>query len=519
MVNCYPVHPGISGERGMTMNCKFCQAELEEGSSICPACGRDNDAVEVAPIEQAPETAEQSPKEAPEKTPDEKKPPQDGSRMTAGKLTLIIALAVVAVAIVVALIFATVSAAKKNPEIEDTSKTDQTTDASSATDDTTAPAETTEATVPADGNPDDVTCKGTYTVSDDALLAARDTVVATAGDASLTVGQLQVYYWRSFYNFMNTYGSNAAYFGLDYTQPLDTQTCSIFEGTWQQYFLSSALSDWHRYQSLALEARANSLTLDAEQQDYLDNLEANLDATAKTYGFENSAEMLKSDMGAAATVDDYAVYVRLSYEGYLFFSSEYDKLAPTEAEIEAYFTEHATDYESEGITKDTGNYVDVRHILISPEGGTTDESGNTTYSDEEWAACEAAAQQILDTWLNGEKTEESFAALANAHSTDRGSNTNGGLYENVAEGDMVTEFNDWCFDEARQVGDYGLVKTKFGYHIMYFCGSEPIWHATAWEDLMNELSNNVITAAADKYPMEVDYSAIVLGFVDQVTAS
>ena len=34
-------------------------------------------------------------------------------------------------------------------------------------------------TVPADGNPNDVTCKGSYTVSDDEILAAKYTVVAT----------------------------------------------------------------------------------------------------------------------------------------------------------------------------------------------------------------------------------------------------------------------------------------------------------------------------------------------------
>ena len=35
---------------------------------------------------------------------------------------------------------------------------------------------------------------------------------------------------------------------------------------------------------------------------------------------------------------------------------------------------------------------------------------------------------------------------------------------------MVQTFNDWCFDEARKTGDSGIVKTQFGYHIMYFVG-------------------------------------------------
>ena len=37
---------------------------------------------------------------------------------------------------------------------------------------------------------------------------------------------------------------------------------------------------------------------------------------------------------------------------------------------------------------------------------------------------------------------------------------------------MVTEFNDWCFDESRQPGDHGIVETSYGYHLMYFVENE-----------------------------------------------
>ena len=35
---------------------------------------------------------------------------------------------------------------------------------------------------------------------------------------------------------------------------------------------------------------------------------------------------------------------------------------------------------------------------------------------------------------------------------------------------MVTEFNNWIFDDARKAGDVEIVKTSYGYHIMYFVG-------------------------------------------------
>jgi len=39
----------------------------------------------------------------------------------------------------------------------------------------------------------------------------------------------------------------------------------------------------------------------------------------------------------------------------------------------------------------------------------------------------------------------------------------------VSLGQMVQEFEDWCFADHKE-GDTGLVKTQFGYHVMYFVG-------------------------------------------------
>ena len=143
----------------------------------------------------------------------------------------------------------------------------------------------------------------------------------------------------------------------------------------------------------------------------------------------------------------------------------------------------AEDHEHDTVTT-TGYYVvrfagsndnrfalkNVRHILAMFEGGTTDETtGTTTYSDEEKAAAKAEAEELLASWKAGEATEDSFAALANEKSDD-GDGTTGGLYEEVYPGQMVTNFNDWCFDEARTAGETGIVETEYGYHVMYFVG-------------------------------------------------
>ena len=107
--------------------------------------------------------------------------------------------------------------------------------------------------------------------------------------------------------------------------------------------------------------------------------------------------------------------------------------------------------------------INVRHILVQPETG---EGG--TISDEAWTAAELKAQELLEEFLGGEATEDSFAAMAVENSEDQGSASNGGLYINIYKGQMVAPFENWCFDESRSPGDTGIVKTSYGYHIMYF---------------------------------------------------
>lgn len=123
-----------------------------------------------------------------------------------------------------------------------------------------------------------------------------------------------------------------------------------------------------------------------------------------------------------------------------------------------------------GSNDNTFPLVNVRHILVKFEGGTTDSTtGTTTYSDEEKNAAKEKAEEILDEWMSGDATEDSFAALANEKSGD-GDGTTGGLYENVYPGQMVSSFNDWCFDASRQSGNTGIIESEYGYHVMYFVG-------------------------------------------------
>lgn len=462
--------------------CKFCNAELPDGSTVCPSCGKDN----------AAESGSKAAK------------PGSAALIIVGVLALVI----LAIGAFFTAKEGTTYAAEDGVVAASEEATEAT--AEEATEEATE-APTEAPTVPADGNPDDVTCKGSYTAEDEAVVSAREKVVATAGEYELTLGQLQVYYWMEFRNFMSQYGTYASYFGLDVSQPLDTQMCSGLEEarTWQQFFLEGALNSWNNYRAMAAEADANGFELTEQQRSAIDNAAAELEEAATANGFESGIAMLHSSLGAGAELEDYVYFMELYYKANGYYAQIAQSFEPTDEQLDDYFEEHAEGYAASGITKDT-KLVNVRHILVYPEGADGTNLATQEFSEEAWAASEKKAQEILDQFLAGDKTEESFAALANEYSEDPGSNTNGGLYENVSEGEMVAAFNDWCFDAARQVGDTGIVKTNYGYHVMYFSGSQTTWQKYARNDYMVENATAAAKEIAAKLPMTVQYSDILL---------
>ena len=221
----------------------------------------------------------------------------------------------------------------------------------------------------------------------------------------------------------------------------------------------------------AAEEAAKRLT--AEEIDSVEALDAAIAALA-----------VNADTTASSTVYEDTLYssVNSLYLDWLTDSSrkEGDK---------AYFANTSTSTAEDGTetTTTNGYYVvyyigsndnvfalkNARHILVTPEHDhaedETHEDGET-YSEEELAAAKATAEEILNEWKAGDATEDSFAALANEKSAD-GDGTTGGLYEDIYPGQMVANFEDWCYDSSRKPGDTGIVETEYGYHVMYFVGN------------------------------------------------
>lgn len=462
------------------MNCKFCNAEIQDELEICPVCGKSLTEEEL-PTENAIEEIieeETSVEELAQEVVAEAEMPEQPAKKKVWPLVLAIVGAVAALGIL-AVVLLTALGVDLKPKAND------------------------------------IHIKENYTVTDEDAAKTADTVVATTNGKKLTNKLLQIYYRMQVIDFLNYYGEYISYLGLDYTKPLSEQTCTYDETmTWEQYFLDIAISTWQNYETLCTLAEKDGFTLDQEAQEVLDNLPTELQTQAEAGEYESVEAMLGDIIGPGCTLDAYVDYVKIVLLSTSYYDSQYEKLMPSDEDAEKYFTEHTEDFAKNGITKESGLISSVRHILVCPEGGTTDEeTGVTTYTEDEWAACLKEAEAIVKEWKDGGATEEGFIELVSAHSEDGGSVTTGGLYEGIFKGSgMVEPFETWAIDTQRKPGDVGIVKADEshykGYHIMYFVGGEVYWLTASRDALLTELTTAMIDEA--KSTMKVNYKKIAL---------
>ena len=466
------------------MICKFCNAELESEQTFCPYCGKELTEDQLCEEKVETETEEtavelEQPVAADSVQTDEEPVIAKKDKKSVAPLVLSIIAAVLALASLAVLLMIALGVDFKS-------------------------------FLP---RKNDINNKDSYTVTTEVATKKGDAVIATMGGKSLTNAQLQIYYRMQVLEFLNYYGGYVEQLELDISQPLSEQPCYFDEAkTWEQYLLEIAIQTWQNYQVIGLLAEEAGYQLEGEWKESMDQLPEDLKKQATDGGYESVDALLKEVIGPSCTEELYTKFVGLAYLCEAYYGTISEQMIPTDEEIATYFDENAATFAENGITKEMGNIADVRHILVCPKGGTTDETtGTTTYSEEEWQACYAEAEKILNEWKNGAATEQSFAELVATYTEDTGSATTGGLYEDIAPGaSYVENFLNWAIDANRKTGDTDIVKTEYGYHIMYYVQGEAYWPVVAGEQLQSERITEMTDAAEEKWPMKVNYRKIVL---------
>lgn len=147
--------------------------------------------------------------------------------------------------------------------------------------------------------------------------------------------------------------------------------------------------------------------------------------------------------------------------------------------------------------RDESKTVNVRHILF-----TSDRYGSTEKA-------KAKAEEVLETFKSGDMSAESFKVLALAYTEDENTCYNGGLYQNLAEGITLTNFNDWCFFATRKSGDCDIIETDNGIHIVYY-DSDGLenWAASVSDDIVSEKFTELNETLLNDYPVSFDESVL-----------
>jgi parvulin-like peptidyl-prolyl isomerase len=490
--------------------CKKCGAPVDDGETLCSNCraqeeaevtstpeqpdGAEPTTTEPTEVVETTETAETTEAEETAEAPvTPKKEISEKSRRLRTQIIMGAVLLIAAIAVCV-VVYVTQGRPTVDAETEDTAlsttdtASDDSTDSSDTTDTDTVTTEYTSYTVDADS------------VTDEDKLA----VVATCAGQELTNQMLAYYYWYSYSSFLNTYYTYVYYYGLlDTTTPLDEQSCYFDDSmSWQEYFVNNAMNAFAQFTLLGQRAEEENFVLPDDAQNELDTLKETLQSAADDGGFDSIDAYLQEYYGVFADYDSYYEFMRQYYTALNYDDMIYNGFTFTDSEVSDYYDEHADEL---GVDKDDTLMVNVRHILIQPEtvdditddDGNVDEEATEAAQEEANAAALAELQELYDEWLAGDATEDSFGNLAYMNSDDGGSYSNGGLYENVYPGEMLAEFNDWCFDPSRQPGDTGIVETDYGYHLLYFVGygDTSYWRSVtadamltaAYSDFFNEL--------------------------------
>ncbi len=163
--------------------------------------------------------------------------------------------------------------------------------------------------------------------------------------------------------------------------------------------------------------------------------------------------------------------------------------------------------------------ADVRHLLVQAQTTTQDAEGQTIdLSDEQieknFANAKKEAEKLLAKWEKGKATEKTFIKLVEENTDDTASAETGGLYEDVnSASSYVPEFLDWALAPHKK-GDTDIVKTDYGYHIMYYVGAdeEQKWQSDIRATISNEKYDEHINGIFEEIEEKIETSDGIISF-------
>ena len=278
------------------------------------------------------------------------------------------------------------------------------------------------------------------------------------------------YFYRDCYDsFRNAYGEMLEAQGrLRPGASLDRQEYAE-DYSWAQFFYDTAVKNAKRTVTVYLAARAAGYTLSEAELAEVDDQLAAIRENARANGFNTGEGFLRGHYGSGSSLKSYREYLVMEAVADGFSGGYYSEETYTDAELADWFAENLPDAGTEY------DYctVDFRMIYLPFSGYTLDaENGMAGYSDETRAQTLAQLQYIATLYMQGERTEESFAALAGEYSAYKPAE--GGLYKNALKDDenVEAQVRSWLFAVGRAPGDTDYIEADSGDYLLYWVGED-----------------------------------------------
>lgn len=274
---------------------------------------------------------------------------------------------------------------------------------------------------------------------------------------SLTAADYNFYFYRVYYEYMNSVGDDSYGIGTkpDESIPLDQQTIYEEDGasrTWQDFFISRAdelITRTYFYYHQALES---GYTLSEEQEtDISYDFEEKIWFEAEEVNQSTIAAYLEEHYGKGMTEEIYKKNLRILFTAN-FYETDYEKsIAISNEELDDYYQQNAEDY----------NIVFYRLFYFSGKADT--EEAQATRMKEAKAHADALAAQA--------GTEAEFIALAEeAQDFNDGNSYWSGASQLRREQNRfaLSYFRAWLSQADRASGDTLVTEAANGYYVAMF---------------------------------------------------
>lgn len=273
----------------------------------------------------------------------------------------------------------------------------------------------------------------------DASLVALMNKTFTINGNTISAGEFNFYMVNSFTEFSQY--AYSGYYPATETGMIDlTAACDYLEnGTWADYLLSYVQKDIQRRYLLSALATESGMVLSDEKKAAVEASVDSILSQAETAGLSGDG-FVSQYFGDNMTIDRFRAVLSVY------------QLA------DQYLLDYVDNYK---FTDEELQLPTVRHILYKAVINSTDAENAT---EEEITDAKALAEATLASITSYEDM-----VLAGDRDFTAGLAAEAAQYT-VSVGQMVPEFEQWCYDPARMIGDKAIVQTDYGFHVMFFVG-------------------------------------------------